>query len=175
MKLRYRSNPHAEPYPRELGPLGLVLKGGLWYLVAQSGKSTRTYRVANIYDAEITEKTFVRPQSFDLVAYWEKASREYEAGVYREKAELRLSQKGLSLLALLGPYVKEAAAKTATRADRNGWMRCTVPIESIDFGVRELMRLGEEMEVVGPRALRERMASTLAGMSRRHRAKASRK
>ncbi len=171
VKLHYRGDRNAEPYPRKLAPLGLVLKGGVWYLVAQSGKSIRTYRLANIHNAEITEETFARPKSFDLAAYWDKASREYELGVYRETAELRLSQKGFSRLDLLGPYVMEAALKTATKPDRSGWVRCTVPIESIDFGVHELMRLGEDVEIVGPPPLRERMTATLAGMSRRHRAK----
>ena len=172
LKLQYRGDRHAEPYPRKLAPLGLVLKGGVWYLVAQSGKSIRTYRLKNIHNAEITQESFARPKSFDLAAYWDKASREYEAGVYREKAELRLSQKGLSRLDLLGPYVVEAAAKTATKPDRTGWVRCIVPIESVDYGVQELMRLGEGVEVVGPPILREKIIATLAGMARHYRAKA---
>src|SRR5579859_6561765 len=37
LRLRYRPAGQAEAYPRRLGPLGLVLKAGVWYLVAQSG------------------------------------------------------------------------------------------------------------------------------------------
>ena len=49
LKLRYGSFGDARSYPRKLGPLGLVLKGGVWYLVAQSGKAIRTYRAGLTY------------------------------------------------------------------------------------------------------------------------------
>jgi predicted DNA-binding transcriptional regulator YafY len=166
LTLRYRNN--GEVYGRKLGPLGLVLKGGVWYLVAQSGKSIRTYRVAQIVDAEVATETFARPKNFDLVAHWEKAARDYEAGTYQSRAEVRLSPKGMARLDLLGPVVKEEAAKTARKPDRHGWVRCSLPVESGDYGIRELLRLGEEVEILGPPALRAQMAATLAAMHRRH-------
>src|ERR1700743_3757769 len=129
LKLRYRNN--GEVYPRTLGPLGLVLKAGVWYLVAQSGKSIRTYRVANIYDAEMIEEKFERPTNFDLAEHWDKSSREYEANVWRCHADVRLSPTGIELLELLGPHVVAGARATA-RPDHDGWVRCTLPIESID-------------------------------------------
>src|SRR5947207_5470736 len=86
LKIRYRNN--GEIYPRKLGPLGLVLKGGVWYLVAQSGKSIRTYRVAQIVEAETSDEEFGRPERFDLAAHWERASRSYETRVYRELADV---------------------------------------------------------------------------------------
>jgi len=168
LKLDYRPAGEAEPYPRRLGPLGLVLKGGVWYLVAQSGKATRTYRIANITEAEITSEAFTRPASFDLSEYWRQASSAYESGLYRGRVEVRVSTLGVSLLEQLGPQVAEAAALTASAPDHEGWVRCVVPIESIRSGVRELLRLGQEVEVVGPKALREAMISTLAAMSRLH-------
>jgi predicted DNA-binding transcriptional regulator YafY len=170
LDVRYRRAGQAETRMHRLGPLGLVLKGGIWYLVAQSGKSIRTYRAANIHDAQVSDEVFTRPAKFDLAGYWSKASKDYEAGVYRASADVRLSQSGLARLELLGPYVTEAAARTARKPDRQGRVRCTVPIESIDYGVCELMRLGEDVEVIGPPALRTRMAATLDAMSKRYRA-----
>src|SRR5262249_5648889 len=76
LEIRYRRDGALRP--RKLGPLGLVLKAGAWYLVAQSGKSVLTYRVASIHDAEMTEEHFARPKSFDLAGHWEKSSRDYE-------------------------------------------------------------------------------------------------
>jgi predicted DNA-binding transcriptional regulator YafY len=169
LNLRYRNE--GQFYARKLGPIGLVLKGGVWYLVAQSGKAVRTYRVANIHGVEISEEPFARPKSFDLARYWVKSSREYEAGVYREAADVRLTPQGYALLGLLGPYVTEAAARTAKKPDRKGRIRCTIPVESASYGVRELMRLGEEVEVIGPPALREKYFATLAAMTRRHEAR----
>jgi predicted DNA-binding transcriptional regulator YafY len=97
--------------------------------------------VANIADVQITEEAFERPRNFDLAAHWEKSSRAYEAGVWRGQADIRLSP----------------------------WMRCTIPVESEAHGVRELMRLCGDVEVLGPPSLREKFAATLGAMARRHR------
>jgi predicted DNA-binding transcriptional regulator YafY len=168
LKLRYRRASSVEGQLRKLGPLGLVLKGGIWYLVAHDGRGVRTYRAANIQDVEICEETFTRPKDFNLATHWEDAVRAYESGVYRERADVRLSPKGMRLLELLGPHVMSVAAKTAGQADKRGWVRCTLPIESLELGVRELMRLGEEVVVLGPPALRTQLAQTAQRIVRRH-------
>ncbi|MFC5490811.1 helix-turn-helix transcriptional regulator [Dokdonella soli] len=168
LKLRYRRAGETEARSRTLAPLGLVLKGGIWYLVAQSGKSVRTYRAANIHDAEMCDEVFTRPKNFDLAAHWEETVRDYEASVYHEHADVRLSPEGMKRLELLGPYVTSAASKSAGKPDRRGWVRCRLPIESIDFGIRELMRLGIDVIVVGPPALREQLARTAGRIARLH-------
>jgi predicted DNA-binding transcriptional regulator YafY len=175
LKVLYRRAGETEARPRRLGPLGLVLKAGVWYLVAQNGKAARTYRAANIHDAEITDEIFVRPKHFDLAVHWQNAVHEYEGGVYHEEADVRLSPKGIYMLDLLGPYVMKAAAETASRPDARGWVRCRLPLESIEFGIRELMRLGEEVRVIGPPELRARFAATAERMARDHGARPKRR
>jgi predicted DNA-binding transcriptional regulator YafY len=170
---RYRRAGESEARARKLGPLGLVLKAGVWYLVAKGGKTIRTYRASNIYDASIGDETFARPRHFDLAAHWRDAVRNYEAGVYHETADVRLSPTGVHLLELLGPYVMNAAAETAGRPDPKGRVRCRLPIESLEFGVRELMRLGEEVVVLGPPELRSRMAAVARRIARTHEARAA--
>lgn len=166
--LRYRRAGEKEARPYTLAPLGIVLKGGVWYLVARSDHAIRTYRVANIRDVRMREETFARPPNFDLAAHWEKSVREYEIGVYHEHADVRLSPKGVFLLELLGPYVMRAAENTAGKPDRRGWVRCRLPLESIEFGVRELMRLGDEVVVMGPPAVRKALADTAQSIARKH-------
>lgn len=163
LKIRYKRA--GEIYARRLGPLGLVLKGGVWYLVAQKGKELRTYRAANVVEAEVLDEAFERPRDFDLADFWTRSSREYETGAYHEHATVRLSPRGRSMLELLGPYVVESAAKTASAPDKDGWVRCTIPMESINFGIRELMRLGEEVEVLAPATLRAQMRQTLSAVA----------
>ena len=135
--------------------------------MAQAGKAIRTYRVAQIHDPEILDEAFPRPKNFDLATHWEKSARDYERGVYKGEAQVRLSPKGMGWLELLGPYVRDAARETA-KPDRDGWVRCTLPIESVTHGVHELIRLREEVEVLGPRELRKAMVDTLASMTRHH-------
>jgi predicted DNA-binding transcriptional regulator YafY len=169
LTLRYRRAGQDGIIDRKLGPLGLVLKGGTWYLVAQSGKAIRTYRAESIHDATMTDEPFVRPEPFDLAAHWAKSSRAYEASLYQEQAEVRLSPRGLSRLELLGPHVMAAMAQTVSQPDRDGWVRCALPIENADAGARELMRLGDEVEVLGPPPVRAHLHARLSDMAKRHR------
>ncbi|GLQ48456.1 transcriptional regulator [Dyella lipolytica] len=168
LKMRYQPSGEPDARTRTVAPLGLVLKSGIWYLVAQNSRSVCTYRAANIYDAEVCDETFTRPKQFDLVAHWERSVRDYEASVYRDYADVRLSPVGLKRLSLLGPYVTSSASSTAGKPDRKGWVRCRLPIESLDFGIRELLRLGDEVVVIGPPVLRAQLAQTADRIARLH-------
>jgi len=59
-------------------------------------------------------------------------------------------------------------AKSAGEPDRQGWLRCTIPIESGDFGIRELLRLGDELEVLAPAPLRTQVRQALRRMLRNY-------
>jgi predicted DNA-binding transcriptional regulator YafY len=50
-----------------------------------------------------------------------------------------------------------------------------LPIESIDFGVRELLRLGDQVVVLGPPYLRAELAQTAERIARLHEGRASRR
>jgi predicted DNA-binding transcriptional regulator YafY len=160
LNIRYASDKSS--MIRRLGPLGLVLKAGIWYLVAQKGNAFRTYRVGRISAAESeAQEHYTRPKSFDLAAHWAQSSRDYELGTYREHATIRLSPRGRAILDLLGPYVVQEAEKSLGKADGQGWVQCTIPLESAEFGIRELMRLGEEVQIISPASLRTQMVRTL--------------
>jgi predicted DNA-binding transcriptional regulator YafY len=159
LSVRYRQG--QDSHEVKIGPLGLVLKAGVWYVVALRGAALRTYRASQILAAVALDENFQRPADFDLAAHWSKSSREYELGNYRGTAMVKLSPRGRSLIGLLGPYVEAAVAKTAGRPDKHGWIRCTIPVESGDFGIRELLRLGEEVEILEPAAFRSQVQQAL--------------
>ncbi|WP_240503083.1 helix-turn-helix transcriptional regulator, partial [Streptomyces prasinopilosus] len=83
---------------REVRPLGLVLKGGIWYLVALSEGVVRTYRVSRFQAVEETGEVFTRPAGFALAAYWAESSRRLEGALRQGTARLRLSPRGQRLL-----------------------------------------------------------------------------
>lgn len=172
LKIRYRQGQLSNEV--RIGPLGLVLKAGVWYLVAQRGSALRIYRAGNILAAETLGEPFARPPDFELASYWTRASREYELGSYRSQAQVRLSARGRSMINLLGPYVVDAVAHTAGRPDKQGWVRCTIPVESGDFGIRELLRIGAELEVLAPAPLRSQMRQALRKIAARYRPRRSR-
>jgi predicted DNA-binding transcriptional regulator YafY len=161
-RVRVRYESWTGPVERDLEPLGLTLKAGSWYLVAQVGGKPRTYRVSAIQTLDLTQETFARPADFDLAAYWSGWARDFEARLFRGQARLRLSPKGLRRLALLTPAVAEAGARSAGPPDTDGWMAVEIPIESIDHAAGEILKLGAEAEVIGPPELRRKLAETAA-------------
>lgn len=62
-----------------LEPLGLVAKAGQWYVVASTAPEPRTYRVDRLADVHVTDETFVPPDGFDLVAFWDAHAAAVEA------------------------------------------------------------------------------------------------
>ncbi len=151
---------------RQLQPLGLVLKAGVWYLVARVGDQPRTYRVSNIIDLAVTEESFKRPKDFDLMRFWVTSSREFETSVYHANATLRVTARGLAKLDVLGSLVARAAAETATPPDADGWLSVTIPIESVERAASGLIALGADAEVVEPSELRERLVTTVQELVR---------
>jgi predicted DNA-binding transcriptional regulator YafY len=51
-------------------PYGLVLKGGMWFLVGFAWDQIRTFRVSRIHSYTMTDQQFERPADFQLEAYW---------------------------------------------------------------------------------------------------------
>src|SRR5215212_8625822 len=49
-----------EAVPRVLEPLGLVLKAGVWYVVARTDEQLRTYRVSRVIEAHALDESFER-------------------------------------------------------------------------------------------------------------------
>ncbi|MBC7767230.1 MAG: YafY family transcriptional regulator [Phycisphaerales bacterium] len=152
---------------RDLDPLGLALKGGVWYLVARAGGKPRVYRISNVRTLDVLGETFTRPRDFKLAAYWKVWAADFEARLYTGRAQVRVTALGLKRLGASAPAVSEMAQRTASRPDRAGWRRAEIPIESIDHAASELLKLGAEIEVLGPPDLRSSIsaiASTLAAL-----------
>jgi predicted DNA-binding transcriptional regulator YafY len=163
-RLRMRYESWTAVSDRVVDPLGLVLKGGAWYLVARHRREPRTYRVAAIESAQVLDERFVRPATFDLAAFWSESTQRFEQGVYRDFATLRVSAVGLKRLRSFSPIVAQAVDRTAGRIDRAGWRRVTVPIESVEHAAREMLRLGDQAVVLEPAALCDALCTTVRQM-----------
>jgi predicted DNA-binding transcriptional regulator YafY len=136
---------------RRLEPYGLVLKAGRWYVVA--GPGPRTFRVDQILQLAACDEQFVRPEEFDLAAYWGAYQRDFHERLYQEEAVVRLAP-GVTL-----------ARAVDVREDRDGWTLATVPVESVDHALGEFLRMGADVEVLEPPELRERLARTAAELA----------
>src|SRR5205814_5195481 len=70
VRLRYREGPRT--VQRTIDPLGLVLKGGAWYLVARRSGGMRDYRVSRVAGVRALEQRCEPPAGFELAAFWDE-------------------------------------------------------------------------------------------------------
>ncbi|MEW2634984.1 WYL domain-containing protein [Streptomyces sp. NPDC048389] len=150
---------------RELEPYGLVLKAGVWYLCARSGGAPRVYRIDRFSSVEAGEERFERDESFSLPAFWADRAAQFARSILRAEVVVRVTEDGAGRL----PYVTDrAAAQEALAAadppDARGRVTVTLPVESLDVAYSQLLALGPDLEVLGPRELRARFARAAAGL-----------
>ncbi|MGO2234299.1 transcriptional regulator [Marinomonas sp. UCMA 3892] len=149
---------------RQLQPLGIVLKGGQWYLLAQVEKDVRTYRVSRIESLTLLDETFERPKDFNLTAFWQDSLRRMEVVQFPIIAEVRLTSLGRKIMQhVCSSYAVNQAQ--IEPLDESGWHRARFPVGESVYGCAELLRFGAELEVIGPPELRaemEKMVSSLA-------------
>jgi predicted DNA-binding transcriptional regulator YafY len=163
VRVRYRG--WAGEATRVLEPLGMVLKGGRWYVVA--GPRPATYRVNQILDLEPLDETFARPDGFDLAAFWRAHVVDFRQRLWQGEAVIRLSPSGRERLAqTMGAVVADAVDASASAPDADGWVTATIPVESPNHTLGELLRVGAGVEVLEPADLRARVAETARSLVR---------
>jgi predicted DNA-binding transcriptional regulator YafY len=153
---------------RVIEPLGLVLKGGVWYVVAQRDGHSRTYRLSQIQALGPTGQTFTRPKDFDLPTYWQEATKQFEREIYVGTAHVRATATGLRKLKDLSDTVRRAVEALSITPDTDGWCELEVPIEEVGWASHEFTKIGDDVEVLGPPELRSRVVTNISKMARRY-------
>ena len=145
---------------RELEPLGVVLKAGVWYVVARTEAQLRTYRVSRIRGAEALDRRFERPSGFDLAAYWAESSAAYEREAPRAEVVIRIRPERIGWLS---EAIGRRAADEAERlevVDPEGWVHLRLHVEWPDEVAHAMLRLGSGVEVLEPTEVREQVVAT---------------
>jgi predicted DNA-binding transcriptional regulator YafY len=79
LRLRYR-RAEARVVERDVDPLGLIIKAGVWYLLADVGGERRLFRLSRIEEAEALDQPARRPKRFDLAKAWRQQSADWDSG-----------------------------------------------------------------------------------------------
>lgn len=152
---------------RVVEPLGLVLKGPAWYLVAVTAAGERTFRVGRIEAAEaLEEATAPRPAGFDLVAHWEAWSRAFEEGLPSVAVRVRVAPTALDVLR--GAVDSRSRDTLPREASGDEWLELEIRFERLEHAESGLLGLGGAVEVLAPAELRVRMAAHAAALARRY-------
>jgi predicted DNA-binding transcriptional regulator YafY len=144
---------------RILEPLGLVLKAGVWYLVAAADGQPRTYRVSRVTGVTPLDERFERPKDFDLPAFWTESSAAYERDTPRIDVVLRLAPDRLPRL---NGVVGERPFDTLERLsgpDADGWIRVRLRLDWPSEVVSQILAVGSECELLEPAKLRDQLAA----------------
>ncbi len=151
IQIRYRS--WTAEKERVLDPLGIVLKGGAWYLVARSDGSVRTFRVSRILQLELLEGRIGPSENFNLANYWTENARRFEQEHQPEHATLRLSPWAMKVMGAFLPPFAVAGAHVG-EPEHDGWRTVTLPMGPFEHAARDLLRFGADAEVLAPAELR---------------------
>jgi predicted DNA-binding transcriptional regulator YafY len=155
---------------RTLEPLGLVLKAGIWYLVAASEGGVRTYRVSRIVSAVTTGQGFERPADFDLPGYWAESITAYERAAPRVTVTLRIDPAVIGVLADLVGSQAVREAETVPSSDPEGWVHLRVTADWPEEVPGRLIALGSRAEILDPPEVRDRAIVLARRMLERHQA-----
>lgn len=156
------------PVERALEPLGLVLKAGVWYVVARVEDQIRTYRVARVVAAEPGTEPFERPAGFDLAGYWAESAAAFERDVPRIDVDVRVRPDRLDRLRAAVGGATVDAAERLPEPDPEGWLALRLRLDWPDEVAGTLLRAGRWVEVLAPLDVRARVASTARAIAARY-------
>jgi predicted DNA-binding transcriptional regulator YafY len=137
---------------RVVHPLGLATKKNTWYLVADTDRGLRTFRVDRVTSVEPTGEPITRPEGFDLEESWrlitERVDREWQ--VYaRGMADPNIVP---TLRMVFGTRIRIGPPQADGRieVEVGGWHEAEL--------AGQLAGFGRAMVVLEPPELRERLA-----------------
>jgi predicted DNA-binding transcriptional regulator YafY len=152
---------------RTLHSLGLVHKTGRWYLVAAHRGAARVYRVDRLLAATVLDEDAQRPECFELAAFWSEWERDYARSLPTFIADVRLgpgAQRYRDALGALGP--REVRDETV---ESDGWIRQTLVFDNAGIARAALLALAPDIDVRGPAALRDDIATVARTVADHHR------
>ena len=148
LDIRYREGTGV--VSRRLHPRGLVLKAGVWYLLAERRGEERVYRVSRVVSARERAEPSIRPKGFDLADAWAQRSEAFER--IRAPVEVTVRVPRSEVRYLRAARVVEDGERPTVVAQFAG----------LDHAFRSLLAYGSQAEVLAPKELRERIAAAAA-------------
>jgi predicted DNA-binding transcriptional regulator YafY len=130
---------------RTVHPLGLAVKGTVWYLVALTDAGMRTFRVSRVVSVTSTSDPVDVPDGFDLAEAWEKVVANVDELRSQHHVDAVIDADQVHVLRWM-------FAKQLTIVSDADGSRVTVRIggQSVERIAQQLAGLGARITVLGP-------------------------
>ncbi len=156
LRMRYR-RAEARVVDRVVDPLGLVLKAGVWYLVADVDGARRLYRLSRVESAEPLGEPARRPPAFDLAAAWREQTAGWDSTRAGYEVDIRVRAGDL-------PLVLRVSGDRVVGRPRTNELRLAFP--AVEPAAAFLSSFGDMVEALEPPELRAELARRGAALVR---------
>lgn len=147
---------------RVVSPLGLVRKGALWYLVANTRSGLRTFRVDRVHRLAATAEPVDRPDSFDLAAHWKTVVAELDERRAPLLVKVRVRPHAIE-------WLRGVAGKRMTLgAESDGWVGAELRMYVPEQAASELAGFGDALEILEPDEVRAHLVRIGEALVRTH-------
>ena len=161
LRLTYRRSGSESSSLIVVDPYGLAVKAGRWYLVADVDGAARMFAVERLSAAEVLPDAARLRAGQTLATVWADLARQVEqTGSVVIQARLRRSRLDLARR-VLGSRLNEVGPSDDT------WCRVAVTYDEVE-SVRQLLQLGDHIEVLAPDQARRRVHELARDLAARH-------
>lgn len=133
---------------RILCPLGLVLKGSVWYLVAMNDANEfRSFRVSRIIQVEMLSDCFTRPQHFSLPQYWKQSKLNFVESLPSIEVKVLAHKELLGRMLFTDKFVEQIHEDICSREQ---WVRLSLQFNTEQEAIEYIIGFGGRMKLLEP-------------------------
>lgn len=149
LHLKYR-RAEAQVVERDVDPLGLIIKAGVWYLLADADGDRRLFRLSRVESAQALNEPARRPKRFDLAAAWRKQSAHWDSGRAGYEVIVKVTRDENM------PLVLRVSGDRVVGRPRRGVVRLAFP--AVEPAAAFVSSFGAMVEVLEPAEVRAELA-----------------
>lgn len=168
LRLRYRASGRSQPKDYEVDPVGLVVKAGVWYLVAYNLGSPRMYRVGRVRAAEPAGPAELPPDVPPLEELWDRMRASFERPGGGVRIELASPKNRIAWV--LGACSAELTEQPERREhpDQPDHEILTLTFRSEAHAWMMLASQADFVQVIGPPEVRDQLVRNARSTLRRY-------
>lgn len=127
-----------------LKPLGLVCKRGIWYLIGENNDIIKTYKVSNIKDVSWTNKSFNRPNNFNLEEYWKLSTDKFKSTIPKHIFTFKVNDS------IIDNIKERQFINVINTVVKNNKIYLDISFDAMFQGVEFAFGYGKDIEIIHP-------------------------